>query len=154
MGGIDKLWVELQRHSLVAVDTMIFIYLLEEHPRYAAVAVEVMTAIEQGKVEGIVSAITVAELLTAPAQANDMTAMLDYELYLSHFPHLTVLSVDMAVAREAARVRASSGLPMPDAIVLATARVAGADAVFTNDKRWQGKCLDLDVLLLSDYLEG
>ena len=153
MGGVGNLLSDLQRHPLVAVDTMVFIYLLEDHPRYASIAAEVLSAIEQGKVKGVIGSITITELLTAPAQAGDATAMLDYELYLLHFPNITIHPVDVAVAHEAALVRAKSGLPTPDAIVLATARVAGADAVVTNDRRWRGKCPDLQVLLLSEYLE-
>ena len=153
MGGVGKLQADLQRYPLVAVDTMVFVYLLEDHPRYASAAEAALSAIEQGKTAGVISAITLTELLTAPAQVGDTAAMLDYEIYLLHFPNVEVYPVDVAVAREAALVRAKSGLPTPDAIILATARVAGADAVLTNDKRWRGKCPEMEVLLLSEYLE-
>lgn len=45
--------------------------------------------------------------------------------------------VDEAVAVAAAQLRAQHGsLRLPDALVLATATVLGADTVLTGDKRW------------------
>ena len=41
-----------------------------------------------------------------------------------------------AAAREAARIRAATGLGMPDALVMATAVEHGAAVLATNDRRW------------------
>jgi predicted nucleic acid-binding protein len=51
----------------------------------------------------------------------------------------TVHPLDRDVSRAAATLRASvPALRLPDAIVLATARVLDATAVLTGDKRWVG----------------
>jgi predicted nucleic acid-binding protein len=78
--------------------------------------------------------------------------MQDYELYLTHFPNLTLLLVDAAVAREAARLRGLHAFKMPDALQLATANVAGADAILTNDKDWHGKTGSTPLLLLEAWV--
>jgi hypothetical protein len=42
----------------------------------------------------------------------------------------------LEIAREAARVRAATAAPTPDAIVLATGEIAGATVAIANDARW------------------
>ncbi|MCP4167077.1 MAG: PIN domain-containing protein [Chloroflexi bacterium] len=151
--GVARFLEDIVQHRLALLDTMVFIYLLEEHPVYASLAATVLEAIETEQLTGVTSTLTLTELLMAPAQVDDAQAMQDYELYLTHFPNLIVYPLDVEAAREAARVRAMTGLPTPDAIQLATATVAGADVIITNDKRWQGKVGDLHILLLDDYVE-
>jgi predicted nucleic acid-binding protein len=152
MGGVNRLFEDLSRYEKVAIATMVLIYVLERHPVYFPLAKRVLQSIESGRPEGIISAITLTELLTAPAQANDLSAMRDYELYLLNFPHLSILPLDVEIAREAAHLRASTGLPTPDAVILATARKSGADAVITNDKRWHHKFSQPDILLFEEYI--
>ncbi len=150
--GVARFLEDIVQHRLVLLDTMVFIYLLEEHPVYASMAATVLEAIETEQLTGVTSTLTLTELLMAPAQVDDTQAMQDYELYLTHFPNLIVYPLDVETAREAARVRVMTGLPTPDAIQLATATVAGADVIITNDKRWQRKIGDLRILLLDDYV--
>ena len=95
--------------------------------------------------------ITLAELLTVPAQAADQRAMQDYELYLTHFPNLRLVPLDANLARETARVRAASKLRMPDAVQVAAARLYKADAIVTNDRRWAGRVRGPAVVMLEDY---
>jgi predicted nucleic acid-binding protein len=49
-----------------------------------------------------------------------------------------VVAVDDEVAREAARIRATSGVGMPEALLVASALAAGATVIVTNDGRWPG----------------
>jgi predicted nucleic acid-binding protein len=107
--------------------------------------------IESGRAEGLITTITLAEVLTRPAQANDRRAMQDYELYLTHFPHLRLVPLDADLARETARVRAETGLRTPDAVQVAAARLHGADALVTNDHRWRNRVHRPDLILLDDY---
>lgn len=111
-----------------------------------------MNTIEQGAVTGVTSVLTLAELLTGPARAGNITALRDYELYLTNFPNLTLRPLDTEIARKVATVRAATGLRTPDAIQLATAELAGATAIVGNDKGWKGKTGALGLLLLHDYL--
>lgn len=151
--GVMALRQAILEQRLLLLDTMVWIYLLDAHPHLANLAAVVLNAVEQGEVAGVVSSVTLAELLTAPAQSGDKRAMQDYELYVTHFPNLTIVPCDVAVARLAAQVRGRTGLRLPDAIVLATGQYAGAGAVVSNDKRWRGKTGNMTLLLLEDFLE-
>ena len=72
-------------------------------------------------------------------------------MYLTQFPNLRMAALDVALAAEAALVRAETGLRTPDAVQVATARVFGADAIITNDRKWAGRVLRPALVLLDDY---
>lgn len=149
--GVEELLRRLADCRTVALDTMVFSYHLADHPRYAALTTAVLEAVERGQLVGLTTTVTVAEILTVPARAGDRQALQDYEIYLTQFPNLHIVPLDVALAREAALVRGETGLRTPDAIQVAAARLAGADAILTNDRRWIGRVSRPPVLLLDDY---
>ncbi len=152
MGSVADLRRSLAGCRLLALDTMVLSYHLANSPRYIPLTTAILEAVESGQVAGLMTTITLAEVLAAPAQAGNRQAMQDYEIYLIHFPNLRLVPVDVALAREAALVRAAAGLRMPDAINVAAARLGGADAIVTNDRRWIGRVTEPAVMLLDDYL--
>ncbi len=149
--GVDELRHRLTGLRLVALDTMVFAYHLADHPRYSALTTVVLEAVESGHMAGVTTTVTLAEILTAPAKTDDRRALQDYELYLTRFPNLRIMPLDVALARETALVRGETGLRTPDAIQVAAARLAGADAIVTNDRRWVGRVTAPAVVVLEDY---
>jgi predicted nucleic acid-binding protein len=134
------------------LDTMVFSYHLSNHVRYAPLTSAVLAAVESGQVAGLTTTVTLAELLTVPAKAEDRRALLDYELYLTRFPNLGLVPLDVALVRETALVRAATGLRMPDAVQVAAARLAGADAIVTNYRRWAGQVTEPALVILEEFL--
>jgi predicted nucleic acid-binding protein len=63
---------------------------------------------------------------------------------------LDLVPVTYDVAREAARIRAATDLRMPDALIVATARVSDADVLVTGDRSWRPRLKallpELDIL--------
>jgi len=88
-----------------------------------------------GRNEAVVSTLTVTETLVRPMRAASSAVEL-VEAFLRHFVNLRVEPVTFEIAREAARIRAATALRTPDALILATAVVSGAQSVVTNDGRW------------------
>jgi predicted nucleic acid-binding protein len=85
---------------------------------------------------GFLSVVTAAEMLVRPLKAGpaQLTFM---HTFLKTYPNLTILPVDLEVALQAATLRATTGLPMPDALVIASALLAGCDSIITNDSQWR-----------------
>ncbi len=150
--GMKELQDELARARRICIDTPIFSYHLVEHPRYVDLTTAILRAVEAGRAEGLATTMTLAELLTYPAQKGDMATMQEWELYLTNFPNLLIVPLDQALAREAALVRGETRLKMPDAIQVAAARLHGADAVVTNDRPWAGRVSAPRVLVLEDFV--
>ena len=149
--GIKEFQLAIAKCNILFIDTMIFVYLLEDHPLFGDIASVLVKEIEKGRVKGVTSTLTIAELLTAPAGQGYSSIMHDYELYLTNFPHLEIWPLDVTVARRAANVRGKTKLKMPDAIQVATAQSAKVDAIVTNDRQWLNKVEQPNVLLLSNY---
>ena len=91
--------------------------------------------VRSGRNPATISVVSVAETLVRPFAAG-AAAVRVADAFLLHFPRLTVSRVDYAVAREAARLRARTGVKMPDALVIATALAVGIPIVITNDAKW------------------
>lgn len=126
----------IEPQSLIAIDTCIWIYHLEAHPEFAEAARQVLTAVEGGHCRGVISELTLMELVTGPLQQDRQDIADEYELLLTHFPNLTLVPVSREILLDAARIRAVRGLRTPDAIILATALRQQANVVITNDQRW------------------
>ena len=138
-------------HQRVALDTSIWIYHFEAHPDYLPLTTKVLTAVSKGRCEAIVSELCLLEILVRPLQLGLDDVADEYETLLTHFPHVQLIPVSRPVLLKAAALRAYHRLRTPDAIILATAMVAGATRVITNDERWR-KVEEINVVLLSDFL--
>jgi len=125
--------------ATVLLDTSaVLAYLSGAEPRSAAATSIIDGFIASGRNQAILSVITVTESLVRPMRAASSTAIGLVDDFLLHFPNLRVEPVTVAVAREAARIRAATAAPTPDALILATAVVAPASIVVANDASWPG----------------
>lgn len=120
--------------ALVAVDSAPIIYYLENHPKFAERFAPFFEAAENGALEIAISAITLAEVLAGPLQHGDELLAVQYERALTAATGWRLVPVSQQVAVQAARFRAVYNLRLPDAIQVATAVVAGAQALVTHDK--------------------
>ena len=128
--------------SVVVLDTStVLAYLDGGEPASAAATTVIDGFVRSGRNRGLISAVTVTEALVRPFRLtagpeSAEPAIPTVEDFLQHFPNLGIVTIDYSVAREAARVRARTGLRTADALVLATAIVSEGDAVVGNDEHW------------------
>lgn len=113
------------------VDTAPWIYLLEDDPDLAPRFVGLFEAAEAGRLQIAVSAISLAELLVGPLKEGREALAKRYDKALGGF-ELVPITAEMAVT--AARLRASLGLCLPDALQAACALEIGAAALVTHDR--------------------
>jgi predicted nucleic acid-binding protein len=90
---------------------------------------------EQDPLCAYYSAITAMELLMRPIRAGSH-ALTFKHAFLSAYPYLTLLPVDLQVATQAATVRALSNLKTPDCLIIACGLLANCDALVFNDEAW------------------
>ncbi len=139
----------LNRHRVVAVDTNVFIYHLQQHPRYLPVTRDLLGAWERGSHRGVTSVVSLSEVLVKPLRESDHAAAEEYRNLLATFPNLGLLGVTRNIAEGAARIRAIHGLDLPDAIHIATAVTGGATGFISNDPAFR-RVRDIEVLLLDE----
>jgi len=118
----------------VALDTMLFIYHFEDHPRFSSITEKIFEKIERGEIRAFTSYITLLEILVKPYKDKDLKAAYDYKNLLLTFPNLQFIPVGLEIADTAASLRAEYAIRTPDAIQLATAMNCKADSYITNDE--------------------
>ncbi len=150
---MDELGKRLAKAKVIGLDTSIFIYFLEDNPKYGTLAQITINGIEKGKWEGVTSTITLMEITVRPWQLGRESAAREYEAILIHFPNLSIVDVDRNVARAAAQLRAKYNVSPPDALQVAASLNFGARAFLTNDKRLSKLQELIDILVLDDFVE-
>ncbi len=98
--------------------------------------------VESDPLGGFYSVVSAAELLVRPIRAGTEQLGLMH-VFLTSFPHLTALPMDLTVAVQAATIRAATGLRLPDAIIVASGLLAGCEAIVTNDEQWHRRLAPL-----------
>ena len=151
-GAIGRLTASLQAHEIIGLDTSIFIYHFEAHPRYLPLTTLALSGVAQGDQQGVTSVITLMELTVRPHQLGRPAVAQHYEALLSHFPNLLLADVDRSVARRAAALRARYRVRPADALQVAASLVHHATAFLTNDRGLARLNPLLDVILLDDFL--
>lgn len=141
----------LAPYKKIALDTNLFIYAFEQHPRYGETIKALLEAIEEEVVEGVASTITLTEILTKPIREGNDRLEKRYRLLFTHFPNLKVVPIDVSVAERAAYLRGRNGLKTPDALILSSAIVSGADVFLTNDRRLE-TVTDIRTLSIEDVM--
>lgn len=149
--GVDQFRAFLQRHQRIALDTSIFIYQLEAHPRYLSLTDPLFAWIEQSNSKAVTSTIAMTELLVHPYRDSDEQRVDEFYGLLSTVPNLEWIAPDLEIADLAARMRALYRLRTPDALQAATAVHAKASAFITNDPVFE-RVENLEVLVLDQIL--
>ena len=142
----------LDDHAVVGLDTGIFIYHLEAHPRYLPLTRELLAGVQAGRQAAITSTVTVMELTVRPWQVGRPAVAREYEALLFNFPNLTLADITRDVARRAAQLRARYRVRPADALQVATALVHGATAFVTNDRRLARLEPELGIILLEGFV--
>jgi predicted nucleic acid-binding protein len=81
-----------------------------------------------------ISALTYAEILVGPLRAGGRAV----EVVERFAAQVRIVEVSPAIARLAAELRATRGLKLPDAVIVATGQRLEADVIVTADARWKG----------------
>lgn len=135
----------------VGLDTAIFIYFIEEHPRYLPAVLPVFTAIDGGRLAAATSALTLLETVVVPYRSHNSALAERYESLLTRSRGLRLVPLDLPLLRAAALIRAILGVRTPDALQLAAALSAGCTSFLTNDRRLTDPG-GLRILQLADFL--
>jgi predicted nucleic acid-binding protein len=127
------------------VDTNIFISARNPAEAGYKACRALLDRIDTAGLRAILSAITIAEL-RAGVPAHQVAS--SWRPMLTHFltsPNYQVEPVDSEIADTAGELRATAGLTVPDAIVIATAQLRGAAYVISQDVKLRRQHLPLRV---------
>ena len=136
--------------GLVYIDANSVIYSVERIEPYRTLLEPMWQQAQDGNLSIVSSPVLLTEVLVKPLQVGNTEIEMQYrELFASHAVRL--LDAPYAVFYDAARLRAQTGVKIPDALHAATALRANCALFITNDtdfRRIQG----LPAVILDDLL--
>lgn len=135
----------------VGVDTVAFVYFIEEAPRFLPHVQALFQEAAAGRRRLVTSALTLLEVLVVPYRAGDSALAEKYEALLTRSRGLQTIALSTDQLRAAAQLRAVTGLKTPDALQIAAALSAGCKTFVTNDRRIPA-IPGLRVLQIADYV--
>ncbi len=138
-------------HRVIALDSDVLIYLLENRLPGADRVAEIVDALEAGAVRSVIATVAITEVLTGPARTGDTVAFETMADELQSIQHLRIVPLDAELASDAAWLRGAGDRDLVDAVHLASARKAGATVFVTNDRRIRSRP-GLEVIYLSDLV--
>lgn len=135
----------------IGIDTNVFIYFLEGHPRYGAWCASLFELIERGQNSAITSTVTLLELLVQPYR--DEKEDLAHKIFAltSTYPKLEWVPLTMNLADRAAQLRARYRLSTPDAVQLAAAISQKAVRFYGNDRGLR-RVNEIECIILDDLV--
>jgi predicted nucleic acid-binding protein len=133
----------------IGIDTNIFIYFLEAHPRYGAWCASLFDRIERGHNPAVTSTVTLPELLVQPYRDHKEELAQKIFAVASTYPKLEWVPVSMMLADRAAQLRARYRLSTPDAIQLATAIGHKATRFYGNDRGLR-RVKEIECIIMDD----
>jgi len=128
--------------GLIAIDSCVFIYAIEQHPELGAPATALLRRLDDPSddVHAVVSTLGLLEVLVHPLRLGRADLVDAYrEILTAEGSAIALVPVTEEVAAQAAALRAAMPrLRTPDAIHAATALVMGAETLVTNDPALAG----------------
>ncbi len=132
--------------GLTVLDAGPVIAVLNGEDAHHTAAIDALRNAEEAGDRLVMPASAYAECLVYPAKRG-AGAMTVVDEYLAALP-ASIEPLSDSIAREAARLRAKHGqrLPLPDALVVATALELHADRILTTDRRWPVLPIRVDIV--------
>ncbi len=116
------------------IDTNIFINVKNrEEPHYAP-SKAVLDKVDEGALKGVVSTIVIAEMCSGYHAAGELRGKDDFLTHIISSQNYIVVEVTVRIADEAGRIRASTGLRLPDALIVASGLREKAEYLVTYDE--------------------
>jgi len=147
----DRIRNILLKYQVVGIDTTPFIYHFEADKKYTSFTQVLFGLIEDGKLRGVTSTVTLMEILVKPKQEENEETAEDYKFVLQTFPNLKIKTIDHLEAEKAAELRAKYGIRPPDALQLGASLNEGAQAFITNDEKLK-QVKEINVIVMKDVL--
>lgn len=142
---------KLGKLKKVGIDSMCFIYQFQAHPLFGPLVYNIFSLLEEHKLTGFTSVLTIAEILSYKKFQEDHQAFDEERQKFYQIPNLEIINVDSKLCEAAAILRAKYSLRLPDAVQITTAIFNYADAFITNDERLK-KVKELPIIIMKDYI--
>ena len=116
------------------IDTNVFLSVINREEPLFGPSKELLDLVDAGKVKAVVSVITIAELSTGFYLMGDERGRREFLLHVMSSEDYKVAPVDVGVTDSAGRIRAETGLRLPDSIIVSSGLKERVDLIVTHDE--------------------
>jgi predicted nucleic acid-binding protein len=136
----------------IFLDTAPVIYFIEAHDQFGPLVKQVVDLMNENRIQAFTSVLTLSEVLPKPVETGNDELAEKFKAYLKNGPNLTLLPITDIIGEALGVLRGKYPyLKTVDAVQIAAALDADAEAFLTNDKKLSG-IKEIKILVLSDYL--
>ncbi len=136
----------------IFLDTAPVIYFIEAHDQFGPLVKQVVEWMNGNRIQGFTSVLTLSEVLPKPVETGNDELAEKFKAYLKSGANLTLLPITETIGETAGVLRGKyPHLKTVDAVQIAAALDAEADAFLTNDRKLSG-IKEIKILVLSEYL--
>ena len=129
----------------VIIDTNVFLNVINREEPHFSPSKELLDLVDAGEVKAVISVITIAELSTGFYIMRDERGRREFLLHVMSSEYYKVAPVDVGVADSAGRIRAETGLRLPDSIIVSSGLKERVDLIVTHDEGFK---------VAEDYLQS
>ncbi len=135
----------------ILIDSNIIIYLTDLINPYASLAKILFETIEAGGAEGVISILSIGEVMQGPIKKNNNPMAMEVKDYLINFPNCHCQEITMNVLEIVGNDGRIdwSGLRTVDGLIIASGLVNGVDLFISNDRHFK-KSLPREMILSFD----
>ncbi len=148
---VEKFRKVVSRFKRVALDSSVFIYFLEDNPKFSNLAEVIFELAEKGRISIVSSVLVSVEVLTGYRRAKNDVAEDEFKQMLKNFPSIEICETSYKLVDHIVNLRTKYSMKTPDAIHVATAIEHKADVFVTNDRQLK-KVKEIGILCLGDYV--
>lgn len=116
----------------ISLDTNVFVGVINKEP-LSADSKKILDRIDAGAVRCVVSTVVIAEMCAGYHTAGQREEKDEFLTHLEASQSYDIVDLSVGVADHAGKIRAETGLRLPDAIVVASALKGGASCLVSND---------------------
>jgi len=137
----------------IFLDTAPVIYFIEAHDQFGPLVKQIVELMNINRIQAFTSVLTLSEVLPKPVEMGNEELAEKFKTYLKNGPNLTLLPITDSIGEGAGVLRGKyPHLKTVDAVQIAAALDAEAEAFLTNDKKLSG-IKEINIIVLSDYLD-
>jgi len=137
----------------VVLDTNIFLNVKNREEPYFEPSRRVLDAVDEGELQAVVSVVSIAELCSGYYMAGDEGGKQTLIMHLASSKGYRIVDLDLRLADRAGRIRAETGLRLPDAIILASGLARAASCIVTHDEEFKKAEGHLEVVTSQELIE-
>ena len=131
----------------IFLDTNVFIAVLNQESNWEY-AKELLLNIQSGKHTGYTSVICISEILSGFYGADEVEKGDQFLDDISAINNLKITELDLAIAKEAAKIRAKYKIKLPDALIASSCKIHKCKLI-TQDKNFK-KLKEIEVISIDD----